>query len=340
MGGGAERVSLAIASYFVAHDFRFTYLLTKSPVIDYDIPKGVEVVSSFASPSVKPLQQIRYIRGIMKANPQATFISFLPHQNMYTLIASTGLPNKVIVSVRNDPRFDFPGNTVLPKVRDVLYRKAAAIVFQTHAQKDLFPRSLQEKGTVILNPISSSVPEPFEGPRRKAIVTSGRLEEQKNHGMTIIAFAEFHKSHPGYTLEVFGKGSLEAELMQLASDLGVAESVVFKGFSPDALEHVRTASAFVMSSRFEGLSNSMLEALAMGVPTVCTRCLGGGAETVIVDGVNGLLVDVDDLAAEVRSLDRIVDDLEFAQTISTRARRLRDELSLENIGNSWRRLIS
>ena len=78
----------------------------------------------------------------------------------------------------------------------------------------------------------------------------------------------------------------------------------------------------------------------MGVPTVCTRCLGGGAETVIVDGVNGLLVDVDNLAAEVRSLDRIVDDLEFAQTISIRARRLRDELSLENIGNSWRRLIS
>lgn len=158
--------------------------------------------------------------------------------------------------------------------------------------------------------------------------------------MTIRAFAEFHKSHPDYTLEVFGKGSLYAELVQLANDLGVAESVVFKGFSPGALEHVRTASAFVMSSRFEGLSNSMLEALAMGVPTVCTRCLGGGAETVIEDGVNGLLVDVNDVAAEARSLDRIVDDLEFARTISTRARRLREELSLENIGNSWRRLIS
>lgn len=339
MGGGAERVSLALASYFIAHGFRFTYLLTKSPLIDYDIPEGVEVVSQFASSSVKPLQQIRYIRGFMRDNPQAAFISFLPHQNMYTLIASIGLANKVVVSVRNDPRFDFPGNVVLPKMRDALYRKAAAIVFQTQAQKDLFPRPLQEKGTVILNPISGSVPKAYEGPRRKAIVTSGRLEEQKNHGMTIRAFAEFHKSHPDYTLEVFGKGSLEAELMQLASNLGVAESVVFKGFSPDALEHVRTASAFVMSSRFEGLSNAMLEALAMGVPTVCTRCLGGGAESVIEDGVNGLLVDVDDLAAEARSLDRIVDDPEFAQTISTQARRLRDELSLENIGNSWRRLI-
>ena len=260
---------------------------------------------------------------------------------MYTLIASTGLPNKVVVSVRNDPRFDFPGNTVLPKVRDVLYRKASAIVFQTHAQKDLFPRSLREKGAVILNPISSSVPEPFEGPRRKVIVTSGRLEEQKNHGMTIRAFAEFHKSHPGYTLEVFGKGSLEAELMQLASDLGVAESVVFKGFSIDALEHVRTASAFVMSSRFEGTFELHARGACHGRANGL-HPLSWAAEPrrSSKTDVNGLLVDVDDLAAEARSLDRIVDDLEFAQTISTRARRLRDELSLENIGSSWRRLIS
>lgn len=339
-GGGAERVAVALSSYFTAVGYRFTFVLTKSKTVKYSIPPCVTVIDEFADPSVKPLQQICYIRDIMKRSPKAIFISFLPHQNMYTLIASTGLPNKVVVSVRNDPRFDFPGNAVLPRVRDALYRKASAIVFQTQAQKNLFPRALQNKGTVILNPISGSVPKPFLGPRRKAIVTSGRLEEQKNHGMTIRAFAEFHKSHPDFTLEVFGKGSLEAELKQLANDLGVAESVVFEGFSPDAVEHVRTASAFVMSSRFEGLSNSMLEALAMGVPTVCTRCLGGGAEAVIEDGVNGILVDLDDLAAEVRSFCRIVDDPEFAQTISTRARRLRDELSLENIGNSWRRLIS
>lgn len=339
MGGGAERVSLALASYFVAHGFKFTYLLTKSPLIDYDIPNGVEVVSSFASPSVKPLQQIRYIRGTMKANPKATFISFLPHQNMYTLIASTGLPNKVIVSVRNDPRFDFPGNAVLPKVRDALYRKASAIVFQTQAQKNLFPRALQNKGTVILNPISGSVPKPFLGPRRKAIVTSGRLEEQKNHGMTIRAFAEFHKSHPDFKLEVFGKGSLEAELKQLANDLGVAESVVFEGFSPDALEHVRTASVFVMSSRFEGLSNSMLEALAMGVPTVCTRCLGGGAEAVIDDGVNGLLVDVDDVEGEACAINRLVEDSPFADAVSREAKKLKNRLSQDTIGDRWRSLL-
>lgn len=339
LGGGAERVAIALASYFVQNGYHFTFLLTKDKGVKYPIPSGVTVVDDIAGSSVRPLQQILYIRDAMKANPQATFISFLPHQNMYTLIASIGLSNKVIVSVRNDPRFDFPDNVVLSRVRDILYRKASIIVFQTKTQMELLPHALQAKGIVILNPISSSVPEPYRGTRRKVIVTSGRLEEQKNHAMTIQAFAQFHKSHSDYTLEIFGEGSLEIELRHLAEELDIADSVFFEGFSSNALEHVRTASVFVMSSRFEGLSNSMLEALSMGVPIVCTRCLGGGAEAVIEDGLNGLLVDIDDVDAEVAALTRLVDDSTFANAVSREAAKLRDALSLDKIGDKWLGLL-
>lgn len=339
LGGGAERVAIALASYFVDNGYHFTFLLTKDKSVKYPIPPGVAVVDDFADSSVGPLQQIRYIRGAMKANPQAIFISFLPHQNMYTLIASIGLSNKVIVSVRNDPRFDFPGNAILPRVRDVLYRRASTIVFQTKSQMELLPHALQAKGTIILNPLSSLVPEPYLGTRRKAIVTSGRLEEQKNHAMTIQAFTQFHKSHSDYTLEIFGEGSLEIELRHLAEELDVADFVFFEGFSSNALEHVRTASVFVMSSRFEGLSNSMLEALSMGVPIVCTRCLGGGAEAVIEDGLNGLLVDIDDVDAEVGALTRLVEDSTFANAVSREAAKLRDTLSLDEIGDKWLGLL-
>lgn len=339
LGGGAERVAIALASYFVQNGYHFTFLLTKDKGVKYPIPSGVTVVDDIAGPSVRLLQQILYIRDAMKANPQATFISFLPHQNMYTLIASIGLSNKVIVSVRNDPRFDFPDNVVLSRVRDILYRKASIIVFQTKTQMELLPHALQAKGIVILNPISSSVPEPYTGTRRKVIVTSGRLEEQKNHAMTIQAFAQFHKSHSDYTLEIFGEGSLEIELRHLAEELDVADFVFFEGFSSNALEHVRTASVFVMSSRFEGLSNSMLEALSMGVPIVCTRCLGGGAEAVIEDGMNGLLVDIDDVDAEVAALTRLVDDSTFANAVSREAAKLRDTLSLDKIGDKWLGLL-
>ena len=338
-GGGAERVVLALSSFFLKEGYPFTIVLTKDKSVHYKIPQGVSLVDDFASPSVKPLQQITYIRRLMKARPAAVFMSFLPHQNMYTLLASVGLPNKVIISVRNDPRFDFPGSTFLPHVRNALYRKADAIVFQTEAQAHLLPSRLEANGTVIFNPLSESVPEPYDGGRRKVITTSGRLEEQKNHEMTIRAFARFRHSHPDYKLEVFGEGSLDTSLRELASNVGVADAVSFEGFSPDALDYIRTSAVFVMSSRFEGLSNSMLESLCMGVPTVCTRCMGGGAEAVIDDGVNGILVDIDDVEAEANAMAHLVDNSEYAKAIGLRARELRQQLSLETIGDKWLSLL-
>ena len=76
MGGGAERVSLALASYFVAHGIRFTYLLTKSNVVEYDVPEGVEVRSEFASATLKPFDQIKLIRRFISERPNATVIPF------------------------------------------------------------------------------------------------------------------------------------------------------------------------------------------------------------------------------------------------------------------------
>ena len=339
MGGGAERVSLALASCFVSHGFGFTYLLTKSPVVEYDVPDGVEVVSEFARASLKPYEQIRLIRNFVRQRPTATVISFLPHQNMYSLIATIGLPNKVLISVRNDPSFDFLGNGVLSHLRDILYRRADSIVFQTIEQQRMFPKAVASLGTIILNPISDSIPSQYNGVRRKAIVTSGRLEDQKNHIMTLRAFSRFVAGHPGYELEIFGKGTKQLYLEEAASELGIRDSVKFMGFSSDAVNRVRTASAFVMSSRYEGLSNSMIESLCMGVPTVCTRCLGGGAEAIIRNGVNGILVDVDDVEAEAVALSRLVDDEVFAESLSREAVHLREALSLERIGAQWLDLV-
>ena len=254
-------------------------------------------------------------------------------------MATIGLPNRVIVSVRNDPRYDFPGNKILPFIRNMLYRRSDAIVFQTKSQASLMPRHLQTNSKIILNPISSELPEPYSGLRRKAIVTAGRLELQKNHSMTIRSFELFHKKHPEYILEIFGKGSLQSELENLVHSLDMDDSIKFMGFSSDALLHIRTASAFVMSSKFEGLSNSMLESLCMGVPTICTKCGGGGAEAVIRNGVNGILVDIDDDIAESEALNKIVEDKSYSNHLSNNALMLRQSLSLETIGNEWANLL-
>ena len=157
--------------------------------------------------------------------------------------------------------------------------------------------------------------------------------------MTIRAFAKFHSLHPDYRLEVFGEGSLDVRLRELAAEEGVADAVSFEGFSPNVLDYIRTSAVFVMSSRFEGLSNSMLESLCMGVPTICTRCMGGGAEAVIDDGANGILIDIDDVEAEANAMAHLVDNPEYAKAIGLRARELRQQLSLETIGDKWLSLL-
>lgn len=342
MGGGAERVACTLAGYCVDHDVPFTFLLTRCGKVDYDLPAGVEVEDVSRGGSLSPLGQIRAIRRSMHKHPVATFLSFLPYQNMYTLLAGLGLKNRVVISVRNDPSHDFAGNRLLERLRNRLYSLADSVVFQTYEESEAFPDSVREIGTFILNPLAPSTPTPYVGLRDKAVCASGRLTAQKNYPMALKAFAEFSQSHPGYTFEVFGTShaefdseSQDSELANLASSLGIGDKVVFHGFSGDANERIRTSAIFVMASRYEGLSNSMLEALSMGVPCVCTRCGGGGPEMVIEDGVNGFLVDVDDVETMAERMGLIVDDEVLSRRLSSEAAKLRDSLDPEKIGAQW-----
>ena len=338
-GGGAERVAVELSRYFVSRGRSFTFLLTKQADTDYQIPAGVGVIRPSVGQRTGPLQQAKAIRSMMKEDPSRVFISFLADQNVLTLFAGIGLPNRVFVSVRNIPEADLGGSRPLQFLRDLLYRRSAGVVFQTREQMGHFPRAIAECGTTIPNPLRDDLPQPWRGARRNVVATSGRLVPQKNHPMTIEAFSRFLVKHPGFRLEVYGKGPLEQELRSFAAKLGVADSVDFFGFCDDATKRICSASAYVMSSDFEGLSNSMIESLAMGVPTACTRCAGGGAEQTIVDGVNGLLVDRGDVAGMADAMARLVDDEETSAALSVRALSLRDSLSLDAIGSMWAELM-
>lgn len=338
-GGGAERVASLLANSLVQNNYSFTFLLTKSQERAYPLSEAVNLVDEYARSDLNPYRQIRLIRTFMRAHPKATVLSFLPHQNMYAIIASLGLANRIVISIRNDPSFDFAENRVLERVRNLLYRHADAIVFQTGVQMQKLPKKLSNRGKIILNPVDPTMPEPFVGTRRKAVVTSGRLEEQKNHQMTIRAFAEFQRSHPDYVLEIYGVGSKLSELQALALENGVFEKVTFAGFCHDARDKIRTASIFVMSSMYEGLSNAMLESLVMGVPTVCTRCAGGGAEAMIRDGVNGYLVDVNDYHAMAVRMCNLVEDDQISKQLSFQSANLRREVSVTEVTQSWMEVL-
>ena len=276
-------------------------------------------------------------RAYLKQNPGCAALGFLIRSNIAMLMAARGLDVKTVFCERNNPvRPDMPANVM--KLRDRLYRRCKAAVFQTEEERDYYTR-LRCDTAVIPNPLKDGLPQPFAGQRRREIVNFCRLNKQKNIPLLLEAFEMFLRDHPDYTLRIYGRGDEKENLMALTKEMGLEKAVFFEDFAPDVHERIRDAAMFVCSSDFEGLSNSMLEALAIGLPCVCTDCEGGGARMMIRDHENGLLVPVRDPQAMYRAMKEIAENPALGERLSKEAVRVRDELSIEKIVGRWEAMI-
>jgi glycosyltransferase involved in cell wall biosynthesis len=130
------------------------------------------------------------------------------------------------------------------------------------------------------------------------IVTIGRLVDQKNHDLFLRAAAMLSRDVPDARFTIVGDGPLRATLEAQARALGLADRVSFTGERGDVEAILRTASLFWLTSRWEGMPNVVLEAMASGVPVVATDV--GGARELVRDGIDGFVVGPNDAAAFVR----------------------------------------
>ena len=188
---------------------------------------------------------------------------------------------------------------------------------------------------MIPNPVPQNLPEPYQGVRKKRIVSVARLEPQKNHRLLIEAFAEFLKDFPEYELHIFGIGELEEDLKAQVRELQLEDKIIFRGFSANVREEIIDSAMFVLSSDYEGISNSMIEALAMGVPVISTDCPVGGSRAYIENETSGLLVPVGDQAALCNAMKRIVADEKLAKKLSDNAVKIRETYALPKIADRF-----
>lgn len=136
--------------------------------------------------------------------------------------------------------------------------------------------------------------------------TVGNLVPKKDHRSLIAAFARVASDQPGRRLVIIGGGPLEGELKAFASEQGVGDQVMFTGQRPGVAALLPAFDVFVLSSRHEGLPLALLEAMASGVPAVATRV--GGIPEVISDGVDGLLVEPNDVSALAAAVSAVLAD--------------------------------
>ena len=289
-------------------------------------------------------REIKQVRTLMKENENATFIAFLQPTIPIVLLAGRGLKNRIIISERDDPKRLIKkryGWNFISKY----YQRADAVVFQTEDAKATYPEVISKKGTVICNPVKSDLPEPYNGERNKYITTFCRIARQKNLPLLLKAFKDFHEVHGEYILKIIGDANnsegeeVKAELIKFVKDNGLSESVVFEPFRPNVHEGVIKDAMFVSSSDYEGISNAMLEAMAIGMPVICTDCPIGGAKQTIKSGYNGLLVPIKDEKALALAMRKMVEEDGLKERLGENASKVREEMSLKKIAKKWMELF-
>jgi glycosyltransferase involved in cell wall biosynthesis len=160
----------------------------------------------------------------------------------------------------------------------------------------------------------------FRGPYADGpAVVVARLAPEKDIGTLLRAMAFVVRAQPGFRLAIAGDGPCMAELRHLAAELGLAEHVEFLGMISDVAGLLGRASLFVLPSISEGVSLTLLEAMARGLPVVATRV--GGTPEVVVDGETGFLVPPHDPAALAKAMVQVASDCERAQQLGEAGRR-------------------
>jgi glycosyltransferase involved in cell wall biosynthesis len=306
IGGGAERVVVELLNGLDRRRFAPVLALgaARGPYLGalrVDVPLhvlGAERARDAAA---------AVVRTVRRVSPDVVLSTAGLNLAVAATRAAYARRTRVILREANSPKAFLddvsarsPGRALLYRgAYRLLYRQADAIVCQSDAMvgdmADLgVPR---HKLTRIYNPVAidrvqtlacDPDPEPAFAGGGPRLVSVGRLSRQKGFDILLEALAAVRARRPGTTLRIFGDGDERPALQRAVRQLGLADAVDLAGFRDNPYPAIAGADLFVSSSRYEGFSNAIVEALACGVPVVATDCPSANRE-VLREGLNGWL---------------------------------------------------
>lgn len=313
VGGGAEQVMVTLANGFAARGLAVDLVLAKAegPYLD-DVAPSVGVMDLNARRVLASLPGlVRYLR---RERP-CVMLSAMSHANVIALVArrlaATG--TRVVVSERAHLSAVLEAapsrlGRLMPWFMRRTYPWADGVVAVSAGVADDLARAIaqpRESIDVVYNPVvteetlsraNAPLDHPWFAPGEPPVVLGvGRLTAQKDFGVLLRAFANVRKMRPA-RLVILGEGDLRPQIEILIEALGIGADVALPGFQANPLAYMRRAALFVLSSRFEGLPNVLIQAMACGTPVVSTDCPSGPAE-ILEDGKWGRLVSVGDVEA-------------------------------------------
>jgi len=269
-----------------------------------------------------------------------------------SILTGLGLPVRVVVSERN-----FPGQKriawLLAQQRRLLYRHADALAAQTNEEaywlkKHVAAADIEVIPNAVFWPMPAGepiiLPQDWLDSADKMVLAVGRLSHQKGFDLLIRAFSMIGTHRDDWKLVIVGKDGdtgdtgTRGHLAQLVRNLGLEGRIILPGLAGNIGQWYERADLFVLSSRYEGFPNVLLEAMACGCPSIAFDC-DTGPRDIIKNGENGLLIPPQDVAALSRAMERLMGDQDYRTVLARKAVSVREIFSEEAVMEKWKRLL-
>ena len=340
--GGAERVFVNLAEYFQSRGYQIVMVTQYRKAEEYALADGIKRVISDITPQettgsrlVNFYRRVRKLHQIWKEEMPDLVLSCVGKNNFMTIVTTMFTKTKPVVSVVGEAKEEYPGR-VMKFLANLLFPYASGVILQTERSKSFFSKKVSKSAVILpnsLNPLFMR--KRFQGERDKRIVSVGRLDANKNHEMMIRAFAALADRYPEYTLTIYGEGELREALQNLISSFGLENRIFLPGVIPDVADQIEKAALFLLTSYSEGISNALIEAMALGLPVIATDVPSGGTQELIRHGVNGLIIPAGDEKALEKALDKLLSDKELAERLGLEAHKIQERLAPGKVNELW-----
>jgi len=373
--GGAERVVSLLANKMCVDGHDIQIVCLKYNDVYYTLHDKIKVVAATVHASNRIMELFWLRKYIQKEKPDVV-IPFTEGVYCFTILALLGTRIPIIASERLDPaamslprrilkrlllpyadwlvvqtesiKTYFPKS--IQKKTSVIYNPVNDEAIENHRMDSRVQSSKRKRADSYdhsghdfchnsskQTSLTDLVAPKIQSSKQNRIISVARLYPQKNQKMMIEAFAKIADEFPDWQLVIFGEGPLRSSLELIVKSLQLDERVLLPGRTEHVIEELRKSKIFCLSSDYEGMSNSMIEAICVGLPVVSTKV--SGTKELVEEKGTGLLVDLNDVDSMAIALKKLIGDDTLREEMSNNGKNAAERFKLETIIANWYQLI-
>lgn len=353
--GGAERVTANLANYWAGKGWQVTIVTLAPKTSDFyglhftvrRVALGLDGNSTNHGLAIlNNLKRAAALRRLIKSEKPNVVLAMMTTANILLSIATLGMRSVVTIGSERIHPPQYPLGPIWEFLRSCFYRRLTAMVALTQESARWLEKHAHPRNIVVI-PNAASWPlekmEPILAPPKKlsnerTLLAVGRLDTQKQFDHLISAFGRLAEDFPSWRLVILGEGLERATLEALVDKEGLNGRVLMPGRVGNVGCWYETADLYVMTSRFEGFPNTLVEAMAHGLAVVSYDC-DTGPRDIIRHNVDGVIMPANDVKALEFTLRSLMLDEPLRQRFSRRAIEARERFSLAHVAGKWEELF-